>query len=205
VLNDSFTFNIKSAEIFPTAPMHVSRKYHSSVLFKSDIFVVGGYNHSEQVLNQVEKYNLVNKDWGECASLNVPRNLHALCNYKSKYIYAIGGCVGAKSSIERYDPNVNKWESTALNHPLGKRFGMGCIVRNDDILVFGGLSKSEYFDDVFLVNVNAWSVNDEGKLCSMDAFYNREAKKVGDSYYIMGYPFKVIHKYTNGVWAVEKI
>lgn len=79
------------------------------------LYVVGGYNDGP--LSLVECYDPIKDVWRSVASLNTGR-WHHRCGVINGQIYAVGGSsslnYGALSSIEKYDPTINKWEVVSI-------------------------------------------------------------------------------------------
>ncbi len=130
-----------------------------------DIYVIGGTcaGQANPTPGLVEAYTLSSGTWRIAAPLLIPRHEAAAVSLNGK-IYVIGGKnsgTGYLDSVERYDPQADRWEMMA---PLQQRrggFTQGAVVFNGRIYVFGGWGESEKLLDTverYEPDQNQWTV-----------------------------------------------
>ena len=68
------------------------------------IFLVGGFNHNAEYMNDCEYYSIENNSWTEAPALKQKRDSNSTCT-QGKFILTFGGYDGATDlkSIERLD------------------------------------------------------------------------------------------------------
>jgi hypothetical protein len=76
--------------------MHVARQYFTVAIDypKDLIYVIGGYNQDEGVLNSFETFSTRSRKWELCEEtqkLNKPRINAAACKCGDRYVYLFGG------------------------------------------------------------------------------------------------------------------
>ncbi|XP_067643211.1 kelch-like protein 5 isoform X2 [Eurosta solidaginis] len=74
-----------------------------AVAFNHKIYVMGGYN--ESYLKSVECYDPITNCWTQCADMNETHS-KASATVHNGQIFVLGG---SSSTLERYDPKINKW------------------------------------------------------------------------------------------------
>ncbi|XP_077293231.1 kelch-like protein 24 [Arctopsyche grandis] len=119
------------------APMNDSRLKHTSVVYKDDIYVFGGYKGSS-CLKSVETFNTKTNKWKTLSPMKTATSsLSAVV--VDDYIYCIGGRDDDSyhlSNVERYDPRSDTW--TSMSDSLVKDFGFKAVCYNGKIICFGG-------------------------------------------------------------------
>uniref|UniRef100_A0A8D3D5X8 Kelch-like protein 20 n=1 Tax=Scophthalmus maximus TaxID=52904 RepID=A0A8D3D5X8_SCOMX len=129
------------------------------------LYAVGGHDGSSY-LNSVERYDPKENKWTRVASMST-RRLGVAVAVLGGFLYAVGGqiisCVDSRlavfhfSSVERYNPQENRWHTVS---PMGtRRKHLGCAVYQDMIYSVGGrddtteLSSAERYNP----RTNQWS------------------------------------------------
>ena len=90
-------------------------------------------------------------NWHKCASMINRRDELASCLGPDNKIYAIGGYGGTSnasclSTVERYDPQTNKWEQVASMNE-GRR-ALAAVAMPDGIYAIGGYNGKDYIATV---------------------------------------------------------
>nr|CAB3227504.1 calcium/calmodulin-dependent protein kinase II-like [Phallusia mammillata] len=136
-----------------------ARDEHGTVAHNGLLYCIGGSNGCR--LSPCECLDVKLEKWTEIAPLNEPRHSLA-CVVLDGFIYAIGGCGdnGHLSSVERYCPKANKWETVA-SLCVARSRPCACVVQ-DKIFVIGGynggmLKSVEVYDQT----ENHWAVSFE--------------------------------------------
>ena len=106
--------------------------------FSGCIFVAGGLQNDDKVLDKCEVYRFKSSKWTEVSSMNTKRDAFALIYFQDK-IQAIGDWSNEKiiDTIETYDLGENKW-TTIDTKLLTKRIGHSAVVHNTRFFVIGG-------------------------------------------------------------------
>jgi N-acetylneuraminic acid mutarotase len=133
------------------APMSTPRTEVTATVLKDDIYVIGGFDESNQVTDIVEVYNITNNTWTKSAPLPEPLHHAAAAAYDDK-IYVAGGYTAPWSPSNKlfiYDPVLNKWQE-GNPMPTG-RGALNVNFINGTLYAIGGssdrpLSSNEAYD-----------------------------------------------------------
>ncbi|XP_057311312.1 kelch-like protein 20 [Hydractinia symbiolongicarpus] len=114
------------------SPRTVSRHSTAGLLY-----VVGGKEAGEAIINKAECFSMFDNEWREIAALKRRRQQHGVCGLGNK-LYAIAGSDGVNrlSSVEVYSPEKNKWQETTTLQTC--RSGAGTGVLGSAIYALGG-------------------------------------------------------------------
>jgi N-acetylneuraminic acid mutarotase len=129
------------------APMPTPRSEVAIAISADNIYVIGGFDESDQVSDIVEVYNTNNNSWTKAVPL--PQSLHhtAAASFDGK-IYVIGGYTSAVteqpwSAINKlfiYDPLENKWQE---GKPMPTARGaLNAAFINGILYAVGGVSSN---------------------------------------------------------------
>jgi hypothetical protein len=143
---------------FEPLPRRTKRVFDSELvqLGEDKLYLVGGRRRTATPLlsNHVEVYSFADGRWRVLASMLKSR-LKFACYAWEKAIYAVGGANTdneLESSIERYDVNANVWELLEFKFTTAVYNGLP-VVRKNDVLILGGLTKTTPLDTVYSVCV----------------------------------------------------
>lgn len=124
------------------------------------IYVAGGVNHSNNIVNSCERYNWQKKSWETVPQMNRQRRSFTLVALPHG-IMAIGGHSSLKTLpfVEILDFNRWEWiELTPMNEP---RCYHSAIVTKDyqTISVFGGFADAKDLDsiEIYEMESNSWT------------------------------------------------
>ena len=92
-------FNVQSKKIIVLSPMNHPRLNLAAVVFKDEIYAIGGNS------SIVEKCNALRNEWKNVASLNFRRNRRGVCVHGDQIVVVGGG----SSAVEVYDEKKNIW------------------------------------------------------------------------------------------------
>jgi hypothetical protein len=133
--------------------LHVGRQYFAVATdyLKDLIYVIGGFNHENGVLDSFEKFNLRSRKWElseDTERISKPRINASACKCGDRYIYLFGGLSAEDEfmdRIERYNTQLKIW--TVLDVKLPQRMAnQFCFSFNPNyIIVLGGLLKKSDF------------------------------------------------------------
>ena len=84
-----------------------------TIAFSNYIYFIGGGTPSGRV-STVQRFNTDNQSWELVSSMQEDRCRHFAVNYRDSYIYVFGGV--DTSSVEKYDPEENRWSFVASMH-----------------------------------------------------------------------------------------
>ncbi len=94
------------------ASMPTPRTEITAAVLGNNIYVIGGFDESDQVTDIVEVYSIANNSWTKAAPLPEPLHHTAAASYNGK-IYVVGGYISPWSPSNKlfiYDPVQNKWQ-----------------------------------------------------------------------------------------------
>jgi N-acetylneuraminic acid mutarotase len=109
----------------------------------NDIYVIGGFSKSGNVLNTVEVYNIQNDSWKAISPLPQPLHHTAASNFSGK-IYVIGGYTNnnwlPSDKLFVYDPKKNLWtEESSMPTARG---ALTAVFIDGILYAIGGEGKS---------------------------------------------------------------
>ncbi|CAF0884784.1 unnamed protein product [Didymodactylos carnosus] len=137
--NEMTTLEFDSIDSMKDARMH-----HQTVVLNDLVYVVGGEDGDCMIYNSMEHYNIIEKRWYQSPSMLEPRCNFGLCVIFNRFLYAIGGQIGAdiNSTIEIYDSSTSQWTKSTCSL-TSARYAFACTELNGLIYCFGG---SDLFD-----------------------------------------------------------
>ncbi|TKS73750.1 Gigaxonin Kelch-like protein 16 [Collichthys lucidus] len=175
-------------------PMSVARLGHGMVAAEGFLFVMGGTDEHNTVLDSGEKYDPESNTWSP-----IPPMLQVGCYAAmNKRIYAMGGGSYGKlfDSVECFDPKTQHW--TGLCPLKERRFGSVACGVGQELYVFGGVRsqeqenaeqrqmltcKSEFYHD----EMRRWMLLDDQNLCiQTSSSFVYGAVPIGASIYVVG-------------------
>lgn len=163
--------NLKTTEVYDPASnttifkasAPTARRYARAVVVNNKIYVIGGTSLTLEGVATVEVYDPETDTWATKKSMNMPRWASGVAAVNGK-IYVFGGSNGgggyiynATEAIEEYDPETDIWTIKG-NMPTAK-LGIEAVAAGDKIYIFGGESKTTFFDEVVAYDTNTgnWS------------------------------------------------
>ena len=107
---------------------------------------MGGYNEAMGPLNLVESFSMEQRTWKKHSQMNVERINPGCCTFGHNYVYVFGGRgTNPKDefydSIERLNTDLNLWSFIKVRLPSKLCNLYAFPVKNDYILILGGLKK----------------------------------------------------------------
>ena len=130
--------NVASRTWNPLPPMTSGRCYAPAVVWRDQIFVMGGLIDDE-VLGEVEVYNTTGNFWHHTLALPTARCCMAVVVYRKEF-YVLGGGDNrgiALDMIEIYNPKKNAWRQSEVAMTEPRTF-FGAAAFEDSIIVVGG-------------------------------------------------------------------
>lgn len=142
-------------EIMPTARSEIS-----ATNIGDDIYVIGGFDGSGDVLDVVEVYNIKNNSWKSTAPLPEPLHHTAATSYEGK-IYVTGGYISREwipsNQLFIYDPIKNQWkEGKPMPTPRG---ALSAAFVNGTLYAIGGQDEARNLNinEAYDPSSNTWS------------------------------------------------
>ncbi len=153
---------------------------HSTVVFKDRIWVIGGKT-APRTFNSAIWSSATGVNWEREATIPFSkRHYQAAVVFQSK-IWVVGGLSDSEN-----DPILNDvwssadgvhWNRVAVHAPFGERYGHGCTVFNDRIVLLGGFNdavgKQKSFGDVWQSsNGTDWTCIADSALFSKELYHS---------------------------------
>ena len=175
-------FNTITHEVSFAQPLPVPTRINSAVFLNGNIFVFGGSYPNKGRLKAssvVTVLNIAQKKWVRAADMPTEKATRAVV--KDGLIYVVGGYDGTSSLnvFERFDPQLNKWESLP-SMPVGISAHSLALIENK-LFVFGNYNdlKSTYLYDF---QTQIWKKIDIGYRASR----HNATTTLGDTTYVIG-------------------
>jgi hypothetical protein len=183
----------KDRKVVKKANMTQIRKEHASVYLRGCVYVIGGYDgQTGKFLNEGEKYNLLRDEWSNIANMNVPRCAFSATSVNSTLIFIFGGYDGTVrlSSIEKYDPDEDKWQQL----PITLRFPLSnsaCFSpRKNQVIILGGGLSTGFSLTVQLLDIESGQWVSLPPMAEGRDLRNKVCYYGGKVYCVGGYNFK---------------
>ncbi|KAF8791918.1 Beta-scruin like protein [Argiope bruennichi] len=155
-----YSFDLSTRKWRKLPRMHHSRMYHGAAALDGKIYVVGGKDDSDSMLDSIEVYDPESNKWQELPdSLNAPTMGLEVCAHNGQ-LWVIGGMVqnGGKTDLVKdvrcYDPVAKAWNADVPNLPFPRAFiaAVECVNR---VYVIGGTSYAD--TDIYSDELNSLS------------------------------------------------
>jgi N-acetylneuraminic acid mutarotase len=103
--------------------LQIPRCSFEAVVIKNNIFIIGGRDKENKVLNSVEKYNIITGERTTMAPMNIRRDKHAAVSLGNR-IFVMGGRESEDQyTLEEYDVEMDAWKilevSKRPRNPIG--------------------------------------------------------------------------------------
>ena len=111
------------------------------------MYIIGGYNHINGVLNTFETFAIRLRKWVLCDEsqvLNIPRINASACKCGPKHIYLFGGLSADDElldSIERYNTHLGIWTILDIKIPFRISNNFAFSFNQDFIVMLGGMLR----------------------------------------------------------------
>ncbi|KAF0764307.1 kelch-like protein 20 isoform X1, partial [Aphis craccivora] len=144
--------SLKSPHWIPMMDMLVCRRFFGVGSLNNCVYVIGGRNDGNSVLNSVEVFDVNTNKWQMVTSMSTQRNSHGV-GVLNNLLYVVGGFDGRMylNSVECYDPSLDTWTPVAKMFKCRIQCGVGVL---DGVLyAIGG----KYNKTVYLKSVEAYT------------------------------------------------
>ncbi len=136
-----------------------SMKYCAAAGYGNTLYISGGYDNGFS--NEFYSYDLLTGEWKQLASMQKPRERHALV-YADGLLYALGGRneTGILKTVETYNFSTNSW---SLSKEMSTaRMDLGVVSRDKTIYVIGGFNEQHPYGylpscESFDIGTKRWS------------------------------------------------
>jgi N-acetylneuraminic acid mutarotase len=166
-------------------------KYGTAITVDGKIFLIGGWNASNQNINQVLCFDPSTSQWIAKATMPTARHGAKLVWFENR-IWVIGGNDGSPTDkVESYDPTTDAWQTEAsLN---GIRVWLVAWVSNGRIYAGGGHGGSSHLNslEVYDPKIKQWT----------SAGYLPENKYAADSIVLYNTAFVISGQTSEGAWS----
>ncbi|KAM9962309.1 hypothetical protein ACTFIR_005215 [Dictyostelium discoideum] len=135
-----------------------SRCAHQSETIDGELYVFGGWNDDNEMLNDLFKLNIETWEWEEVKVENnfiTPRNGHSLNSYNGKLIVFGGGSFsGFLNDIFIFDPKTVEWNciNTTGDIPSGRSKHSSTLL-GDKLYIFGGGDGIRLYNDMYCLDL----------------------------------------------------
>ena len=198
------------------ANMNVARANHTMVAVgEKKLYVIGGCNTKAEI-PACEVYDISQKNWKNCATLNERKMWVCVCVVDERYLYTFGGSTNLKqkeSSIIEFldteDSSATLWTKLELNS--GKDLWSKCLfigahqISSDCVLIFGGLVDKNEVNDSYYFNPKTKDLAKGPSLEKKDAFYRTKPLLCKDELIVVGSNEGDMHMYniTEKKWTLR--
>ena len=162
--------------------MQIPRASHATTGSKdNEVFVAGGYNEEEGLLNSAEMYDINADMWKKLSNMATKRKNLSLCVMVERYLYAIGGVIETNKPetdlIEVLDISnptlLQQWSQLLIKGSIPLQKAGIIELSKDKLLIFGGKSEGRKLESAYILNTSDLTLSLHGKLESPEVFNNR--------------------------------
>ncbi|KYQ93592.1 Kelch repeat-containing protein [Tieghemostelium lacteum] len=143
-----------------------SRCAHQAEIINDYMYIFGGWNDENLMLNDIHRFNSVTWEWEQLnvdtaeSCFVVPRNGHTMNAYgKQLIVFGGGSFSGFLNDILSFSLENCKWSAiqTAANTvvPCGRSKHSSCLV-DDRLYIFGGGDGIRLYNDMFYLDLVQW-------------------------------------------------
>lgn len=154
-----FRFHFANHKWTEVTPMSFPRRFTAHVVLSDRLYVIGGYDDKNMVLNLVESYNPLIDKWKTLMPMRYKRYTPAAC-VSNGFIYVLGGLDNAENpirSIERYEPRENTWTEVSWMSSALFSAGIKVLMKNNFFFPFlVGISPPSAQISVLLCCRRSW-------------------------------------------------
>ncbi|XP_077296166.1 kelch-like protein 1 [Arctopsyche grandis] len=150
-------FDLITKEKTELQAMQQERKFFAVTVIDDQVFVMGGRNNKNELINSVERYDIVTNTWTNVDHMLTTRNGHEIA-VVGKKIYAIEGWSSdGLNTMEMYDTQQDKW--TAAPPMKEKRNSFAAVTMGNHIYAIGGQDGSSILKSVerFDIKSQTWT------------------------------------------------
>lgn len=157
--NDIFalhSYGTRWSQVCVNGPCPVARMGHAAVIYRNSFLVIGGFDESQKLRNDVWEFSLCSMVWREhkpAGSAPIPRYRHTAI-VLNDYIYVMGGTGDDKqrfNDVHVYDIRRETWyeiKNLTATCPAPRSFHQSVLV-DGAMYVIGGMSGSMKLNDVY--------------------------------------------------------
>ena len=154
----AFSYDISAEKWDEIQNVPRATTYHGLVCLGKDIYIVGGFTNSSEILNSIARYDAAEGLWVDMPPLNFRRCKTAVAEVDG-YIYVIGGYDGfaTMNSVERFGSNSELRENL---EPMPSRRSCTCAVSYLGFIhVIGGHNGANILNTIesYDTSRNTWS------------------------------------------------
>jgi len=152
--------NWSQVEVTGTLP--TPRRGHAAVPLGHELFVFGGYNSTEGVLNDIWAYDPKTSQWRQALQdtpLPGGRANHSAVSSPDGYVYLYGGSSNPPVGLDtmwRYDPTTGQWTVVSMENPSGERYGLYVTMANGKVYLVGGSQEDPTAPFLQSYSSSAW-------------------------------------------------
>ena len=115
--------------------------------FVGKIFIVGGYNDGNEVVNSCFRFDTIEKNWKEVSGMNEAREFAACTVFQGNIVVSGGRDNNIElNSVESYDVFANKW--LPMPNMLFVHFHHNLVCVKDKMFVIERRQRCEVFDNI---------------------------------------------------------
>jgi len=131
------------------------RFFHGIASLDRQVMVVGGLTEKDKATAECEMYDIGTDSWRPLKPLPAAMGFVAVVSYNNKMVFTFGGAgpgTPTYSNIYQYNILSDEWSEVSLNENQGWKGSAGSLgiqITTNQILLFGGETKSEPMKDSY--------------------------------------------------------
>ncbi len=138
----------------------LARNAHTITVIGTKLYLFGGHSGNKH-LTDLHIFDTQNLTWSEVATLGTPpKGLRGhTANLIGTKIFIFGGYDGRGRSNDSYflETQTLRWNHPSENEttPSGRQRHSACVIKNNQLLIFGGFDGNKWLNDMYILDVGA--------------------------------------------------
>ena len=154
-IDSFFKFNFLQKIFSPRPSMKTCRKSHAIICVDKFIYVLGGIDEKEEVLNKCEKFDLEKEVWIPISNMQRKSCFFNVISFEKSIIFKFYSS-NNYNYTEKYDILKNSWVDVPLKAEKNFVFpalSNGCQINNKKILIFGGIKEEKQTKKCYICKI----------------------------------------------------
>ena len=158
-----------------TVPL--ARNAHTMTVIGTKLYLFGGHSGNKH-LTDLHIFDTQTLTWSEVSTLGTPpKGLRGhTANLIGTKIFIFGGYDGRGRSNDSYylETQTLRWNHPGENEstPSGRQRHSACVIRNNQMLIFGGFDGNKWLNDIYILDVGALEMQELETSCVKVAMKN---------------------------------
>jgi len=155
----------------------LARNAHTMTVIGKKLYLFGGHSGNKH-LTDLHIFDTQGLSWSEVTTLGTPpKGLRGhTANLIGTKIFIFGGYDGRGRSNDCYylETTTLRWfhPGESESTPSGRQRHSACVIRNNQMLIFGGFDGNKWLNDMYILDVGIFELHELEMMCVKSAMKN---------------------------------